>query len=119
MGTHHTENFNGHIKIWFDVLSVKTKQKSLKIQSHMITNVQAIINFTDYKNQMWQVPIIKLHLQSEFVREDQKVSFSGIICWQHPWTVELMWAMLNDTDKVKHTKICQDNKNDNKSTNWE
>ena len=45
MGTHHTENFNGHIKIWFDVLSVKTKQKSLKIQSHMITNVQAIINF--------------------------------------------------------------------------
>ena len=27
--------------------------------------------------------------------------------------------MLNDTHKVKHTKICQDNKNDNKSTNWE
>ena len=64
---------------------------------------------------MWQVlsSMQQVHLQSEFVREDQEVSFSGIICRQHPWTVELMWAMLNDTHKVKHTKICQDKKNDN------
>lgn len=48
------------------------------------------------------------NLQSEFVGKDQEVAFSGIVCRQNSGTEELMWAMLNDADKVEHAKIWEE-----------
>lgn len=49
--------------------------------------------------------VLEDDLQREFIREQQEVSICGIICWKDFGTVELMWAMLDNTEKVKHTKI--------------